>query len=67
MLQCGVVLAHDIWKRVSLSYEVGCVLQVVAVCCSVLLCVAVCCSVLRCVAVCCSVGSRHLKRNFGGL
>jgi len=48
-----------------------CVLQCVAVCCSVLqcvavccclmryskgrLCVAVCCSVLQCVAVCCSV------------
>ena len=33
-----------------------CVLQCVAVCCSVLQCVAVCCSVLQCVAiVCCSV------------
>jgi len=31
------------------------VLQFVAVCCSVLQCVAVCCSVLQCVAVCCSV------------
>ena len=31
-----------------------CVLQCVAVCCSVLQCVAVCCSVLQCVAVCCS-------------
>jgi len=31
----------------------GCVLQCVAVCCSVLQCVAVCCSVLQCVAVCC--------------
>jgi len=30
-----------------------CVLQCVAVCCSVLQCVAVCCSVLQCVAVCC--------------
>jgi len=28
-----------------------CVLQCVAVCCSVLQCVAVCCSVLQCVAV----------------
>jgi len=32
-----------------------CVLQCVAVCCSVLQCVAVCCSVLQCVAVCCGV------------
>jgi len=32
-----------------------CMLQCVAVCCSVLQCVAVCCSVLQCVAVCCSV------------
>ena len=32
-----------------------CVLQCVAVCCSVLQCVAVCCSVLQYVAVCCSV------------
>ena len=31
-----------------------CVLQCVAVCCSVLQCVAVCCGVLQCVAVCCS-------------
>jgi len=30
----------------------ACVLQCVAVCCSVLQCVAVCCSVLQCVAVC---------------
>ena len=32
-----------------------CVLQCVAVCCSVLQCVAVCCSVMQCDAVCCSV------------
>jgi len=32
-----------------------CVLQCVAVCCSVLQCAAMCCSVLQCVAVCCSV------------
>jgi len=32
-----------------------CMLQCVAVCCSVLQCVAVCCSVLQCVAVFCSV------------
>ena len=32
-----------------------CVLQCVAVCCSVLQFVAVCCSVLQCVAVCCNV------------
>ena len=32
-----------------------CVVQCVAVCCSVLQCVAVCCSVLQCVEVCCSV------------
>jgi len=31
-----------------------CMLQCVAVCCSVLQCVAVCCSVLQCAAVCCS-------------
>ena len=30
-----------------------CVLQCIAVCCSVLQCVAVCCSVLQYVAVCC--------------
>jgi len=35
--------------------HVTCVLQCVAVCCSVLQSVAVCCSVLQCVAVCCSV------------
>jgi len=35
-----------------------CVLQCVAVCCSVLRCVAVCCSVLLRVAVCCSVLQR---------
>ena len=32
-----------------------CVLQCVAVCCSVLQYVAECCSVLQCVVVCCSV------------
>ena len=32
-----------------------CVLQCVAVWCSVLQCGAVCCSVLQCVTVCCSV------------
>jgi len=32
-----------------------CVLQCVAVCCSVLQCAAMCCSVLQCVAVCCRV------------
>ena len=32
-----------------------CMLQCVALCCSVLQCVVVCCSVLQCVAVCCSV------------
>jgi len=32
-----------------------CVLQCIAVRCSVLQCVAVCCSVLQCAAVCCSV------------
>ena len=35
--------------------RVTCVMQCVAVCCSVLQCVAVCCSVLQCVTVCCSV------------
>ena len=33
----------------------SCLLQCVAVCCSVLQCVAVCCSALQCAAVCCSV------------
>ena len=41
-----------IWSRGTLHV---CVLQCVAVCCSVLQCVAVCCNVLQCVAVCCSV------------
>jgi len=36
-------------------YNQVCLLQCVAVCCSVLQCVAVCCSELQCVAVCCSV------------
>jgi len=31
---------------------IGCVLQCVAVCCSVLQCVAACCSVLQCDTVC---------------
>jgi len=34
------------------------VMNIVAVCCSVLQCVAVCCSVLQCVPVCCSVLQR---------
>ena len=38
-----------------------CVLQCVAVCCSVLQCVAVCCSVLQCVAACCSVSCSVLQ------
>jgi len=37
------------------------VLQYVAVCCSVLQCVAVCCSVLQVVAVCCSVLQNHVE------
>jgi len=42
-----------------------CVLQRVAVYCSVLQCVAVCCSVLQCVAVCCSVlQCENLNANF---
>ena len=39
----------------ALLYRFWCVLQCVAVCCSVLQCVAVCRSVSQCVAVCCSV------------
>jgi len=39
---------------------VPCVMQCIAVCCSVLQCVAVCCSVLQCVAVCCSALQRGL-------
>jgi len=46
----------------------GCVLQCVAVCCSVLQCVAVCiavhCSVLQCAAVCCSVFQWHVTSSF---
>ena len=42
-------------EGVSTSLHTSCVMQCVAVCCSVLQCVAVCCSVLQCVAVCCSV------------
>ena len=38
-----------------LRFSWVCVLQHVAVCCSMLQCVAVCCSVLQCVAACCSV------------
>jgi len=37
------------------SSVLQCVMQCVAVCCSVLQCVAVCCSVLQCVAVCYSM------------
>jgi len=40
------------------AHRYVCVLQCVAVCCSVLQCVAVCCSVLQCVAVCCSLLQR---------
>ena len=39
------------WQFASDTRLVTCVLQCVAVCCSVLQCVAVCCSVLQCVAV----------------
>ena len=42
-------------KLMSLYEQVACMLQCVAVCCSVLQCIGVCCSVLQCVAVCCSV------------
>jgi len=42
-----------------------CVLQCVAVCCSVLQCVAVCCSVLQCVAVCCSMLQAHSATALG--
>jgi len=37
------------------AHRYVCVLQRVAVCCSVSQCVAVCCSVLQCVAACSSV------------
>ena len=43
------------WPRCMNQSHFSCVLQCVAVCCSVLQCVAVCGSVLQCVAVCCSV------------
>ena len=48
-------------KGVSTSPLTFCVMQCVAVCCSVLQCVAVCCSVLQCVAVCCSVLQVNLE------
>jgi len=44
---------HEIGLRV--GQVCHCVLQYVAVWCSVVQCGAVCCSVLQCVAVCCSV------------
>jgi len=63
-----VLLNHE-WRGEGLQHLLGatkrafsarkcnrfCVLQCVAVCCSVLQCAAVCCSVLQCVAACCSV------------
>ena len=53
---CECVIGHNGFY---LHFEGECVLQCVAVCCSVLQCVAVCCSVftrsVACVAVCCSV------------
>ena len=42
-------------SRCASSRSSVCMLQCVAVYCSVLQCVAVCCSVLQCVAECCSV------------
>jgi len=60
VLQCVAVCAsrdnHIKETRVGRCVHLriqGCVLQCVAVRCSVLQCVAVCCSVLQCVAVCC--------------
>jgi len=45
----------NLLQRVAAMIAFICVLQYVAVCCSMLQYVAVCCSVLQCVAVCCSV------------
>ena len=48
-----VYVEHFFFAAVSLLRK--CVLQCVAVCCSMPQCSAVCCSMLQCVAVCCSV------------
>ena len=47
----GVGLEEGSVFQFSEAHRLGCVLQCVAVCCSVLQRVAVCCSVLQCVAV----------------
>jgi len=48
-------LARVLQARRSELHASRCVLQCVAVCCSVLQCVAICCNMLQCVAVCCSM------------
>ena len=57
--RCFKVLLQGSFRRIAPSDltkpGIVCVLQCVAVCCSVLQCVAVCCSVLQCVAVCYSM------------
>jgi len=50
VLQCVAVCQCAVNKPDAILSK-GCVLQCVAVCCSVLKCVAVCCSELRCVNV----------------
>jgi len=62
VLQCvccsvsvAVLLQCDIQNHHTTRPWCHCLLQCVAVCCSVLQCVAVCCSALRCAAVCYSV------------
>jgi len=78
-------IGRDVEKDLVYSREgqvrmshVTCVLQCVAVCCSVLQCVAVCCSAfqsclrqggsgVQCVAVCCSVFQSYLRQGGSGV
>jgi len=54
-MSCTVAPGTGNLRVVELTVFRRCVLQCVAVCCSVLQCTAVCFSVLQCVVVCCSV------------
>ena len=59
--QCKIgalVLVVGFWQQSPLTHVYECVLQGVAVCCSVLQCVVMCCRVVQCVAVCSSVLQR---------
>ena len=53
--QCQTMTLMKVCVTKYLREALSCVLQCVAVCCSVLQRFAVCCIVLQCVAVCCSV------------